>query len=201
MGILHPAIYRVAYFLCQLQLPHHSSSLPTITTSFLPHWNSAWHTDTAHSWHKAQRGRERERKREREKHTRTCTNRLVPPPLCLCQAFIPSRGPRDQGNPIGISLPLLPAKICSNSEEFCWHPTALCVCVFGDLLINLRVYVVCVGWGVNPMSPAFFHSGGEGAKAYCFHDIFQNNFLHGFLFVKAGWTSLFFLCKLKAQQI
>lgn len=56
-----------------------------------------------------------------------------------------TKGP---GNPIGISLPLLPAIICTSFEEFCWQPSALCVCVcvcFGDLLINLRVYVVCVG--------------------------------------------------------
>lgn len=36
-----------------------------------------------------------------------------------------TKGP---GNPIGISLPLLPVKICSSSEEFCWHLTA---CVWG----------------------------------------------------------------------
>lgn len=43
-----------------------------------------------------------------------------------------TKGP---GSPIGISRPLLSAKICSNSEEFCWQLSVLCM--FGDLLINL----------------------------------------------------------------
>lgn len=84
--------------------------------------------------------RERERGGER-KHTRTCTIRLVPHPLCLpsIHPVLRTKGP---GNSIGISLPLLPAKICSNSEEFCWQLSVLCV--LRDLLINLCVYVVCV---------------------------------------------------------
>lgn len=51
----------IVHFLCQLQLPQHSSSSSIIiTTSFLPHWNSAWHTGAAHCWHRAQRERPKE---------------------------------------------------------------------------------------------------------------------------------------------
>lgn len=119
-----------------------------------PHWNSAWHTDTAHSWHKAQR------ESEREKHTRTCTNRLVPRPLCLPSIHPVSRT-KGPGNPIGISLPLFPVQICSNAEELCWQLSALCV--FGDLLINLCVYVVCVGLELIRTNPASL-SNDEAAE-------------------------------------
>lgn len=54
------------------------------------------------------------------------------------------------------------------------------MCVFGDLLINLCVYVVCIGrGGINAMNPSQ-HSVGELAKAYCFHDILRLNFRMGF---------------------
>lgn len=81
VGILHSAISCVAYLLCQLQLPYPSSSLPTITTSFLPHWNSAWHTDT--SWHKAQR-ESSERERERGRNTQEPLPIVWCPLGCVC---------------------------------------------------------------------------------------------------------------------
>lgn len=152
-------MYCVAYFLCQLQFPHYSSSsLPIITTSFLSHWNSAWHPDTAHSWHKAQRERERE-----EGGTRTCTIRLVPHPSCLpsLHSVLWTKGP---GNPIGISLPLLPVNMHSNFEEFCCQPNVLCV--FRDLLINFCVYVVCFGRGIN----ATLSQCGEVSYGLFFHN-------------------------------
>lgn len=99
--------------------------------------------------------------RERERNTGTCTNRLVPPPLCL-PSIHPITRTKGPGNPIGISLPLLPANICSNSEEFCWQLSLLCV--FGDSLINLCVYVVCIGWGMNPrnLHPPTVSGGSYG---------------------------------------
>lgn len=33
-------------------------------------------------------------------------------------------------------------------------------CVFGDLLINLYVYVVCIVCRINLTNPSSFHSGG-----------------------------------------
>lgn len=75
---------------------------------------------------------------------------ILCPVHCVCQAFIQSRGPGDQEIqwvfPCLCFLQKKTKKICS-SLEFCWQSRVLCVCVcvFRDLLINLCVYVVCIG--------------------------------------------------------
>lgn len=59
----------------------------------------------------------------------------------------------------------------------------VCVCVFGDLLINLCLCRLC--WGEENMQriPPSCHSVGEEAQAYCFSSIFRLNFRTGFYLV------------------
>lgn len=130
---------------------------PTVTTSLLPYWNSAWHTDTAHSWHKAQRERERERE-GKKKHTHTDLYQSSGAPTVVSVPSIhPVSRTKGPASPIGIFLPLLPL-IIRSSFEFCWQ---LCApCVFWDVLINLftlltLVWESCIlsrysrhGWGL-----------------------------------------------------
>lgn len=94
-GILHPAINCVAYFLCQLQLPHTAlppplcppSPPPSSLIEILPGTQTLPILGT--------KLRERGKERERETHKNLYQSSGAPV-RCVCQAFIPSRGPRDQ---------------------------------------------------------------------------------------------------------
>lgn len=150
----------IVHFLCQLQLPQHSSS-SIITTSFLPHWNSAWHTGAAHCWHRAQRERPRESLDQNQRRS-SCAPSIV---SAKHSFSLVDQGTRKSNRyfPASASCKKTRKQICS-SLEFCWQSRVLCVCVFRDLLINLCVYVVCVGWGINATNPSIHWQSSRLSK-------------------------------------
>lgn len=143
----------IALFLCQLQLPPStpplppSSPPPSSLIEILPGIQTLPIVGTEL----------RERDRERERLDQNQRRSSCPPSIVSAKhSFsLVDQGTRKSNRyfPVSAFLQkknpknLVPVRRSVGSRR-------CCVCVFRDLLINLCVYVVCVGWRINVTNPS-----------------------------------------------